>query len=52
MVAGFDEILITFFPRWNLCVDHVRVGLADYSRMQGERHFVHTEVNLEHKGKN
>jgi predicted GNAT family acetyltransferase len=38
--------------RYEIWLDDVRVGLADYSRMPGERHFVHTEVNPEHQGKN
>ena len=38
--------------RYEIWVDDVRVGLADYSLMPGERHFVHTEVSPEHQGKN
>jgi predicted GNAT family acetyltransferase len=38
--------------RYELWLGDDRVGLADYSRMPGERHFVHTEVNPEHQGKN
>jgi len=38
--------------RYEIWLEDVRVGLADYSRMPGERHFVHTEVNPEHQGKN
>ena len=38
--------------RYEIWVDEVRVGLADYSLMPGERHCVHTEVNPEHQGKN
>ena len=38
--------------RYEIWVDNNRVGLADYSLMPGERHFVHTEVNPEHQGKN
>jgi len=37
--------------RYELWVDDVQVGLADYSVMPGERHFVHTEVSPEHQGK-
>lgn len=37
--------------RYELWVDDVRVGLADYSQMPGERCFVHTEVGPEHQGK-
>jgi predicted GNAT family acetyltransferase len=37
--------------RYEIWVDDVRVGFADYSLMPGERHFVHTEVNPEHQGK-
>ena len=37
---------------YELWLGEDRVGLADYSRMPEERHFVHTEVNLEHQGKN
>ena len=29
-----------------------KVGHADYSQFPGEVHFVHTEVNPEHQGKN
>jgi uncharacterized protein len=38
--------------RYEIWVDDVRVGLANYSLMPGERHFVHTEVRPEHQGKN
>jgi predicted GNAT family acetyltransferase len=38
--------------RYEIWVDDVRVGLADYSLMPGERHFVHTEVSPENQGKN
>lgn len=38
--------------RYEIWLGDVRVGLADYSLMPGERHFVHTEVNPEHQGKN
>jgi predicted GNAT family acetyltransferase len=38
--------------RYEIWVDDVRVGLADYSLLPGERHFVHTEVSPEHQGKN
>ena len=38
--------------RYEIWLDDVRVGLADYSLMPGERHFVHTEVSPEHQGKN
>jgi predicted GNAT family acetyltransferase len=38
--------------RYEIWLGEDRVGLADYSRMPGERHFVHTEVNPEHQGKN
>jgi predicted GNAT family acetyltransferase len=37
--------------RYEIWVDDNRVGLADYSLIPGERHFVHTEVNPEHQGK-
>jgi predicted GNAT family acetyltransferase len=37
--------------RYEIWLDDVRVGLADYSLMPGERHFVHTEVSPEHQGK-
>ena len=37
--------------RYEIWVGDVRVGLADYSLMPGERHFVHTEVDPEHQGK-
>ena len=38
--------------RYEIWVDDVRVGVADYSLMPGERHFVHTEISPEHQGKN
>jgi predicted GNAT family acetyltransferase len=38
--------------RYEIWLDDVRVGFADYSLMPGERHFVHTEVSPEHQGKN
>jgi predicted GNAT family acetyltransferase len=38
--------------RYELWLGDDRIGLADYSRMPGERHFVNTEVNPEHQGKN
>jgi predicted GNAT family acetyltransferase len=38
--------------RYEIWLGEDRVGLADYSLMPGERHFVHTEVNPEHQGKN
>ena len=37
--------------RYEIWVDDVRVGLADYTLVPGERHFVHTEVHPEHQGK-
>jgi predicted GNAT family acetyltransferase len=37
--------------RYEIWVDDVRVGLADYSLVPGEKHFVHTEVSPEHQGK-
>jgi predicted GNAT family acetyltransferase len=37
--------------RYEIWVGEIRVGLAEYSVMPGERHFVHTEVNPEHQGK-
>jgi uncharacterized protein len=38
--------------RYELWLGDKRVGLADYSLVPGERHFVHTEVNPDHQGKN
>jgi uncharacterized protein len=38
--------------RYEIWLDDVQVGLADYSLMPGERHFVHTEIRPEHQGKN
>jgi predicted GNAT family acetyltransferase len=37
--------------RYEIWVDNVRVGLADYSLMPGERHFVHTETDPAERGK-
>jgi len=36
---------------YEIWLDDVRIGLADYRRILGERHFVHTEINTEHQGK-
>lgn len=38
--------------RYEIWLGDDRVGLADYSLMPGEKHFVHTEVRAEHQGKN
>jgi predicted GNAT family acetyltransferase len=38
--------------RYELWLGEVRVGLADYITAPGQRHFVNTEVNPEHQGKN
>jgi len=38
--------------RYEIWLGDERIGIADYSLMPGERHFVHTEVNKEHQGKN
>ena len=32
--------------RYELWLEDKRIGLADYALMPGERHFVHTEVDL------
>ena len=37
--------------RYEIWVGEIRVGLADYSVMPGERYFVHTEVDPAHQGK-
>jgi uncharacterized protein len=37
--------------RYELMLADKRIGLADYSRMPGERHFVHTEVDREYQNK-
>jgi uncharacterized protein len=37
--------------RYEIWVGDNRVGLADYSLMPGERHFVHTETNPAEQGK-
>ncbi|MEN9715631.1 MAG: hypothetical protein RJA35_1098 [Actinomycetota bacterium] len=38
--------------RYEIWLDGEKVGLADYSVMPGEIHFVHTEVDPAHQGKN
>jgi hypothetical protein len=38
--------------RYELWLEDKRIGLADYSLMPGERHFVHTEVDPAHQNKN
>lgn len=38
--------------RYELWLEDQMVGLADYSLQPGQIHFVHTEVNPEHQGKN
>ena len=38
--------------RYEIWLGDERVGLANYSIMPGERHFVHTEVSPEYQGKN
>ena len=37
--------------RYELWLEDKRIGLADYSLMPGERHFVHTEVDPSHQNK-
>jgi predicted GNAT family acetyltransferase len=37
--------------RYELWLEDKRIGLADYSLMPGERHFVHTEVDLDQQNK-
>ena len=37
--------------RYEIWVDDVRVGHADYNVVPGERHFVHTEVDPNQQGK-
>jgi nucleoside-diphosphate-sugar epimerase/predicted GNAT family acetyltransferase len=37
--------------RYELWLEDKRIGLADYSLMPGERHFVHTEIDLDQQGK-
>jgi uncharacterized protein len=37
--------------QYEIWVDGVRAGLAEYRLMPGEKHFVHTEVNPDHQGK-
>lgn len=37
--------------RYELILEEKRIGLANYSLMPGERHFVHTEINPEYQGK-
>ncbi len=37
--------------RYELFLNHDRIGLADYSLKPGERHFVHTEVDPAHQNK-
>ena len=38
--------------RYEIWLGDEKVGHADYSLMPGEIHFVHTEVNPAHQGKN
>lgn len=38
--------------RYEVWIDGEKVGHADYTRMLGELHFVHTEVDPAHQGKN
>jgi uncharacterized protein len=38
--------------RYEIWLAEEMVGLADYSQMPGELHFVHTEVKPEHQRKN
>jgi predicted GNAT family acetyltransferase len=38
--------------RYEIFLGEEKVGHADYSLMPGEIHFVHTEVNPAHQGKN
>ena len=38
--------------RYEIWLGEEKVGHADYSQFPGEVHFVHTEVNPEHQGKN
>jgi len=38
--------------RFEIFLDSSRVGLMDYVINDDEIHLVHTEVNLEHQGKN
>jgi predicted GNAT family acetyltransferase len=37
--------------RYELWLEDKRIGLADYSLMPGERHFVHTEVDTDQQNK-
>jgi predicted GNAT family acetyltransferase len=37
--------------RYELWLEDKRIGLADYSLMPGERHFVHTEVDSDQQNK-
>jgi predicted GNAT family acetyltransferase len=37
--------------RYELWLEDKRIGLADYSLMPGERHFVHTEVDASQQNK-
>jgi predicted GNAT family acetyltransferase len=37
--------------RYELWLEDKRIGLADYSLMPGERHFVHTEVDPDQQSK-
>jgi predicted GNAT family acetyltransferase len=38
--------------RYEIWLEGEKVGHADYTRMPGELHFVHTEVDPAHQGKN
>lgn len=42
----------TQLHRYEIFIDDEKVGHADYSLMPGEIHFVHTEVDPAHQGKN
>ncbi|MFM5903744.1 MAG: GNAT family N-acetyltransferase [Microbacteriaceae bacterium] len=41
----------TELNRYEIWLDGEKVGHADYTRMPGEIHFVHTEVDPAHQGK-
>ena len=42
----------TDLNRYEIWLEEQKVGHADYTRMPGELHFVHTEVDPAHQGKN
>ena len=42
----------TDLNRYEIWLEGDKVGHADYTRMPGELHFVHTEVDPAHQGKN